>query len=223
MLLGIITKASKTDPFRKGITLFLSKMASDLCPASTMLVYIIIKRLRSGPFFTIGDGRPLTQHRSSWLQSSNWQAWIRINMLVIVFELGPPDSSCRGAQGLTFGKWKSPAYLEQIRIPKQQLASHIARLGFIVWYLSIHVLSYCNLFPICPCVLICYLFMVFIYRSITRITTSNDSSGIGGWASVDIFLVRRTFIAGCKGGLLRSNVSLPFGLSCTLWSIVIPA
>ena len=36
-------KASKTDPFRQGISLFIGKVASDLCPVSAMLAYLVVR------------------------------------------------------------------------------------------------------------------------------------------------------------------------------------
>ncbi len=39
-VLGVRLKASKTDPFRKGISLFIGRVASDICPVAAMLVYV---------------------------------------------------------------------------------------------------------------------------------------------------------------------------------------
>ena len=62
-VLGVRIKASKTDPFRQGITIFLGKVASDLCPVSAVLAYMVAKRTRSGPLFAFRDGSPLTRQR----------------------------------------------------------------------------------------------------------------------------------------------------------------
>ncbi len=40
-VLSVHLKASKTDPFRKGITLFIGKVPSNLCPVSAMLAYCL--------------------------------------------------------------------------------------------------------------------------------------------------------------------------------------
>jgi len=32
----------KADPFRKGFTLFIGKVSSDLCPVSAMLAYLLV-------------------------------------------------------------------------------------------------------------------------------------------------------------------------------------
>ncbi len=35
-------KASKTDPFRQGISIFIGRVASDLCPKAAMLAYMVV-------------------------------------------------------------------------------------------------------------------------------------------------------------------------------------
>ena len=133
-VLGVTIKASKTDPFRKGITIFLGKVASDLCPLSAVLAYMVSKRCRSGPLFTFQDGRPLTRQRfvvavRSALASAGVDAKqyaghsFRIGAATTAAARGLEDSTIQ-----TLGRWKSLAYLEYIRIPRQQLASYTARL-----------------------------------------------------------------------------------------------
>ncbi len=59
-VLSVILKASKTDPFRKGITLYIGHAASDLCPVSA---YLTVRGKRPGPLFVFKDGKPLTRQR----------------------------------------------------------------------------------------------------------------------------------------------------------------
>ncbi len=40
-VLRVSIKQSKTDPFRKGIDIFVGKTFSDLCPVSAMLNYLV--------------------------------------------------------------------------------------------------------------------------------------------------------------------------------------
>ena len=56
-------KASKTDPFWQGISLFIGRVASDLCPVSAMLAYLVVKGNQTGPLFKFRDGRSLTRQR----------------------------------------------------------------------------------------------------------------------------------------------------------------
>ena len=39
--LEVRIKASKTEPFRKGVTVYLSRTNSDLCPVSAILAYMV--------------------------------------------------------------------------------------------------------------------------------------------------------------------------------------
>ncbi len=56
-------KASKTDPFRRGISLFIGRVASDLCPVSAMLAYMVVRGKSEGPLFRFRDGKPLTRQK----------------------------------------------------------------------------------------------------------------------------------------------------------------
>ena len=56
-------KASKTDPFRRGVTLFIGKGAPDLCPVKTLVCYLLVRGEKAGPLFVFEDGRFLTRQR----------------------------------------------------------------------------------------------------------------------------------------------------------------
>ena len=56
-------KQSKTDPFRKGVDLFVGKTGSSLCPLSAMLNYLCISGMEKGPLFKFKDGILLTRQR----------------------------------------------------------------------------------------------------------------------------------------------------------------
>ena len=59
----ITIKASKTDPFRKGITLALGRTYCPLCPVAAMAV-CLQRGTGSGPPFRFKDGEPLTCKKS---------------------------------------------------------------------------------------------------------------------------------------------------------------
>ncbi len=48
--LGVHIKASKIDPFCQGISLFISRVTSDLCPVSAMLAYMVVGARKQAPF-----------------------------------------------------------------------------------------------------------------------------------------------------------------------------
>lgn len=57
----ITIKASKTDPFRKGISIYVGKTGTDLCPVAALMAYLAARGGEPGPFFRMEDGRPLTR------------------------------------------------------------------------------------------------------------------------------------------------------------------
>ena len=56
-------KASKTDPFRHGVSIYLGCSQADLCPVSAVLAYMVLRGASPGPFFFFADGRYLTRDR----------------------------------------------------------------------------------------------------------------------------------------------------------------
>ena len=54
-------KASKTDPFRKGVMVYVGKTDNELCPVMALTAYLAIRGTRPGPFFCFRDGTPLTR------------------------------------------------------------------------------------------------------------------------------------------------------------------
>ena len=62
-LLRIIIKQSKTDPFRKGVALFVGRTGTTLCPIAALLDYLVVRGSAPGPLFSFADGRLLTRSR----------------------------------------------------------------------------------------------------------------------------------------------------------------
>ena len=58
-------KQSKTDPFRKGVDLYVGRTGSDLCPGAALLSYMYLhcRGSTAGPLFLFASGRPLTRKR----------------------------------------------------------------------------------------------------------------------------------------------------------------
>ena len=57
-------KASKTDPFREGVSVYLGRTKLDLCPVSAILFYMVHRGTAPGPSFRFPDpgGQVLAQH-----------------------------------------------------------------------------------------------------------------------------------------------------------------
>ena len=54
-------KASKTDPFRKGVLVFLGSSGNDLCPVAAISAYLAVRGRDPGPFFRFLSGAPLSR------------------------------------------------------------------------------------------------------------------------------------------------------------------
>ena len=50
-------KASKTDPFRQGVSIYLGRTRNDLCPVSAVLGYMVQRGMQDGPFFRFEKNR----------------------------------------------------------------------------------------------------------------------------------------------------------------------
>ncbi len=113
----VAIKASKTDPFRKGVTVFLGRTANDLCP---------------GPFFRLASGAPLTREvlvRKMWgaleaggIDASKYAGHsFRIGAATTAAMVGVEDSLIK-----TMGRW---AYQLYVRVPRYRLASVAQRMS----------------------------------------------------------------------------------------------
>ena len=63
----VVIKASKTDPFRQGVSLYIETTNSQLCPVAAvigfMARFMVERGSASGPLFTWSNGRYLTRDR----------------------------------------------------------------------------------------------------------------------------------------------------------------
>ena len=69
-IIKITIKQSKTDPFRKGINIFLGKTSSDLCPVAAILNYLLERGSQKRPFISaerreVSD-KAASGHGNSW-------------------------------------------------------------------------------------------------------------------------------------------------------------
>ena len=46
-----------------GLSIFLGRSQSDLCPVAAMLAYLAVRGINVGPLFQFANGRPLTHQR----------------------------------------------------------------------------------------------------------------------------------------------------------------
>ena len=62
-IVQIQLKASKTDPFRNSIFVYLGVTGGSLCPVAAILDFMVHRGPDDGPFFTFANGSFLTQDR----------------------------------------------------------------------------------------------------------------------------------------------------------------
>ena len=131
--LEVRIKASKTDPFRQGVSVYLGVTAEELCPVAAILDYMVRRGPAAGPFFLFQDGKFLTRDRFvtevrealalAGLDSGLYAGHsFRIGAATTAAQCGIPDSLIK-----TLGRWQSAAYMVYIRTPRDTLCS-VARL-----------------------------------------------------------------------------------------------
>jgi integrase len=133
-ILRVHLKASKTDPFRSGVDVFVGKTGNDLCPVLAMVNYLAKRGSRDGALFAYQDGRFLIRESlvvqirnalsSSGLDASKYSGHsFRSGAATTALEAGIGDATIQ-----MLGRWRSDAYKRHIKTPKEQLAGFSARL-----------------------------------------------------------------------------------------------
>jgi hypothetical protein len=134
-IIHLTLKASKTDPFRKGVTISVGRTGKHLCPVVALLAYLAVRGGQEGPLFQHDDRRPLTKaafvdqvRRTLTLAGVEERSYaghsFRIGAATAAATAGVDDSLIQ-----TLGRWKSSAYLAYIRVPRERLAAISARLA----------------------------------------------------------------------------------------------
>ncbi len=123
---------AKTDPFGKGVDIFLGRTEAPVCPVIALVHYLASRPARPGPLFTWADGSPLSQPQfvrairvvldSSGMEANKYAGHsFRIGAATTAARAGLPAYLIK-----TLGRWQSEAYLVYIRTPRDTLA-HVAR------------------------------------------------------------------------------------------------
>ena len=129
LFIEVYIKASKTDPFRQGVRVYLGRTNSELCPVAAVLAYMVERQSSPGPFFKFVDGRYLTRARfvseiraalqAAGVPDSGYSGHsFRIGAATTAVLNGVPDSLIK-----TMGRWQSSAYTLYIRTPRETLCS----------------------------------------------------------------------------------------------------
>jgi hypothetical protein len=134
-LVQVHLKASKTDPFRRGVDVYLGRTGNDLCPVSAIAAYLVVRGRGRGPFFNFTSGAPLSRERlvqclrealaKVGIDASKYAGHsFRIGAATTAARVGVEDSLIQ-----TLGRWKSAAYLLYIRVPRETLSAVSGRLA----------------------------------------------------------------------------------------------
>ena len=87
-VLQINIKQSKTDPFRRGVNLYVGRTGSDLCAVSAMLSYLTARGMGPGPLFRFADAHyPANYSWKQYVMAYRKQESIRANTVDTVFVL----------------------------------------------------------------------------------------------------------------------------------------
>ena len=127
-LVQVNIKASKTDPFRKRVSIYLGRTGTELCPVVALAAYLALRGAATGPFFQFKSGQPLSRDRFvakvtealqlAGLDPASYAGHsFRIGAASTAAVCGVEDSLIK-----TLGKWQSSAYLSYIRVPRERLA-----------------------------------------------------------------------------------------------------
>ncbi len=123
----VTIKASKTDPYRQGVKVYLGRAPGDLCPVAAVLSYMVERGDREGPFFLFGDNWPLTRDRFvNSVKKALTAAGLDCRLYSgHSFRIGAATTAARhGLQDSlikTLGRWESTAYSLYIRTPREVL------------------------------------------------------------------------------------------------------
>ncbi len=127
-MLKLHLKASKTDPFRKGVDVVVGRTQDKLCPIAATLAYLALRGKGPGFLFQFRDGKPLTKTRfvdairsalaTAGLNPKDYAGHsFRIGAATTAHSRGLNDSTIQ-----TLRRWSSSAYLVYMKTPKDQLA-----------------------------------------------------------------------------------------------------
>ena len=126
-----MVKASKTDPFRLGVEIFVGKTGNALCPVSAVLAYMAIRGPGPGPLFRFVNGSPLTRaHLVTKVKEAIAAAGIDCTPYSgHSFRSGAATTAARQGIGdatiKTLGRWQSNAYQD----PAPPTCSHFPTVG----------------------------------------------------------------------------------------------
>ena len=117
-------KCSKTDPFRKGVTLIIGETGSNICAVKALKHYLLFCKPAVGPLFCFKDGRYLTRNNFTseireLLTNCGYDAY---NYAGHSFRIGAATTAASANLPSwlikTLGRWTSDCYERYIKTPE---------------------------------------------------------------------------------------------------------
>ena len=127
-IIRIWLKKAKTDPFGRGVNIYLGKSGQRICPIAAILAYIAIRTPGEGQLLVHQDSTPLTRDcfvrkvkkalGAAGIDQSKYAGHS--------LRIGAATAAAAGVPAhiiKMMGRWLSEAYLLYIRTPKETLAA----------------------------------------------------------------------------------------------------
>ena len=118
-------KASKTDPFRAGVSISIYANSTTICPLRAMLKFINDHPHKSGPLFVWNDGRYLTRSGVASVLARLKPSHLS-NMSSHSFRIGAASTAAAAGYPRwliqALGRWSSNCFRDYIRIPATTLS-----------------------------------------------------------------------------------------------------
>ena len=122
-MVQVFLRRAKTDPFRKGVNIFLGKLGCDICPVTALTNCLVQCPQQQGSVFIYANGSPLL--RSEFIKLKKALSHARIDerkysghsfrivvATSVVAAASVPDHMIK-----MMGRWESSAYLLYVRMP----------------------------------------------------------------------------------------------------------
>ena len=134
-MVRVTVKQSKTDPFRKGVELFIGRTGTNLFPVAALLDYLSVRVSGPGRLFVFTDGWTLSRQRfvdrvrdglvkAGVDQTKFCGHSFRIGTVTTAAAKGVEDCIIKA-----LGWWESLAYLRHVKLPREQLSGYSSLLA----------------------------------------------------------------------------------------------
>ena len=120
----LVLKASKTDPFREGVTLRFEENNTDLCPVTALRQYLVHQARSAGPLFVFSNGSFLTRQSFAKVIQALLPRYVN-GVSTHSFRIGAATTAA--AAGFprwlikSLGRWSSDCFRQYIRIPRSTI------------------------------------------------------------------------------------------------------